>query len=350
MTVGPVALNHEDDDPRPVSSETSGQRLLVAMPANNEARTIGDVIRAIPKDVPGIGSVEVVVVDDGSADATSSIAEELGAVVLRHSVQQGVGAAFHTALAHAIEGAYDSLVTIDSDGQFNPSDIPALVYPVVAGEADFATASRFADPGLTPRMPRLKRWGNFMMSRLISSLVRQRFYDVSCGMRCYSRAAALRLHLIGHFTYTQEVFLNLAFKKMRLVEVPIRVRGERQYGKSRVASNLWRYALRSSQIILRCYRDYYPLRFFGALSLLLVLGSAALGGFFGLHFLRTGSMSPHLWAALSSAGLFFLACLSFQVGLFGDILNRHRIYLEEILYHQRRGSQQPDPSWRRRSS
>ena len=120
-------------------------------------------------------------------------------------------------------------------------------------------------------MPAVKRWGNRAMSSLISRLAGQEFHDVSCGMRCYSRRAALQLHLVGRFTYTQEVVLNLAFKGLRIAEVPVRVRGEREFGESRVAGNLWRYALRSAQIIFRAYRDYHPLRFFGGLAAALLV-------------------------------------------------------------------------------
>ena len=81
------------------------------------------------------------------------------------------------------------------------------------------------DPALEPRMPALKRWGNGMMARLVSRLAGQKFHDVSCGMRCYGRPALLSLNPIGRFTYTQEVFLNLAFKQLRIAEVPLAVRG-----------------------------------------------------------------------------------------------------------------------------
>ena len=237
-------------------------RLLVAMPALNEQRTVAGVIEGIPREIPGVGEIEVVVVDDGSDDLTGQKARAAGAHVIRHPKPGGVGAAFHSALAYGIESGADLIVSIDSDGQFDPADIPALVQPVVSGEADFATASRFKDPALIPEMPWLKLWGNRMMSRLISRLAGQTFYDVSCGMRCYSRRAMLQLHLLARFTYTQEVFLNLAFKQMKIVEVPIRVRGVREFGKSRVANNLWRYGFRTAQIIFRSYRDYHPLAFF----------------------------------------------------------------------------------------
>jgi glycosyltransferase involved in cell wall biosynthesis len=317
-------------------------RLLVTIPALNEEETLGAVIRGIPRAIPGVGSVEVVVVDDGSDDRTAEIAAREGASVIRHASRRGVGQAFHSGLAHGIERQADLIVSIDADGQFDPRDIPALIEPVISGRADFASASRFKDPALVPEMPRVKLWGNRMMSRLISSLAGQRFYDVSCGMRCYSRRAALQLHLLGRFTYTQEAFLNLAFKDMRIAEVPLRVRGEREFGESRVAGNLWRYALRSAQIIFRSYRDYHPLRFFGGIALALLVPAVGLSGFVLLHYLQTGQFSPHKWAALTAVALFALALLMGQTGLVGDMLNRHRVYLEELLYRQRADARKPD--------
>lgn len=315
--------------------ETAPRRLLVALPALDEERTVAEVIRGIPAALPGVDVVEVVVIDDGSRDATAQLAAAEGAHVIRHPVRRGVGSAFHTALAYGIERAADWIVTIDADGQFDPADIPALVAPVQRGEADFATASRFVDPALVPQMPGLKLWGNRMMSRLISRLAGGDFKDVSCGMRCYSRRAALQLHLVGSFTYTQEVMLNLAFKGLRIVEVPVRVRGEREFGESRVASNLWRYGIRSAQIIFRAYRDYHPLRFFGGVALVLLVPAAALLLFLGWHYLSTGGFTPHKWAGFTALGLAVISLLILQVGVVGDMLSRHRMYLEELLFRQR---------------
>lgn len=325
---------------RPASQ--TGALLLVAIPALNEEHTIGDVISRIPEVIPGVAAIRVLVVDDGSTDRTASLAEAAGAVVVRHPRPRGVGAAFQSALQYGIEQRADLIVTLDADGQFNPADIPALIEPVASGRADFATASRFLDPALTPQMPAIKKWGNRMMSRLVSRLTRQTFYDVSCGMRCYSRRAALGLHLLGQFTYTQEVFMNLAFKQMRIVEIPIRVRGERQHGKSRVASNLWRYALNTSRIIFRCYRDYHPMRFFGGLAVMLCTPGVALLGFLGIHYLIAGEFSPHKWAGFVGATLLLLGLFMLHFGMIGDMLNRHRVYLEEMLYRQRLAATRDD--------
>ena len=313
----------------------AGPRLLVCIPALDEERTIADVVRGVPDAIAGVADVEVLVIDDGSRDATAVRAEQAGARVIRHGTTRGVGAAFHTALAEGIERGVDLVVCIDADAQFDPADIPALVAPVVEGRADFASASRFLDPALAPPMPRVKRWGNQLLSRLISRLAGQTFHDVSCGLRCYGRRAALQLHLLGRFTYAQEVFLNLAFKRLRIVEVPIRVRGERAFGKSRVAGSVWRYALRAARIIFRCYRDYHPLRFFGGIAAALAAPGLALGAFLWLHYALTGAFTPHEWAGFTAAVLLGLALLSLHTGIVGDMLTRHRIYLEELLYRER---------------
>ncbi len=318
-----------------MSGEAAGLYLLVTIPALNEEKTVGQVIRGVPRNIPGIGVVEVLVVDDGSEDRTAEEAARAGARVIRHPTIRGVGGAFHSALTYCLDQGADLIVSLDADGQFDPADIPALIAPVVAGQADFTTASRFKDPTLTPRMSWTRLWGNRMMSRLISSLTRQRFYDVSCGMRCYGRRAALQLYLLARFTYTQEVFLNLAFREVRIAEVPIRVRGEREFGQSRVAASLWRYALRTAAIIVRSYRDYWPLQFFGAIALALLACATTLGAFFLVHYARTGQFRPHTWAGVGAGACIGLAALAIHIGLIGDMLNRHRIYLEELLYRQR---------------
>ncbi|MFN9907795.1 MAG: glycosyltransferase family 2 protein, partial [bacterium] len=182
-------------------------RLLVMMPALNEEASSGAVLARVPRSIPGVGSVEILVVDDGSKDRTVAIAKDAGASVISHGRNLGVGSALQTGLAEAVRRGVDLLVNIDSDGQFAPEDIAKLVVPVIEGRADFVTASRFMDPALVPEMPWVKKFGNWGMARIVSGLIGQRFDDVSCGFRCYGREALLNLVLLGRFTYTQESFL-----------------------------------------------------------------------------------------------------------------------------------------------
>jgi glycosyltransferase involved in cell wall biosynthesis len=209
----------------PSGEAPPGRRLLVVLPALNEAATIADVIERIPRNLPGIDCVDILLVDDGSTDETAELARRSGAEVISHNINRGVGAAIQTGLGEAIRRRVDIAVNIDSDGQFDPATIRDLIAPVLEGRADMATASRFKDRALVPSMPAAKRFGNWAMAKLVSFLSAGDYADVSCGFRAYSKEALLRLVLTGSFTYTQESFLVLAAKGMKIVEVPIPVRG-----------------------------------------------------------------------------------------------------------------------------
>ena len=309
--------------------------LCVILPALNEEATIGKVIAQIRETrLPAaITDCAVVVVDDGSADRTAEIAAGLGAMVVRHAANRGVGRAFQSGLEKSLELGADVIVNIDADGQFNPADIPLLIAPVIQGRAGFVTASRFKDSALEPEMPRVKRWGNRAMSRLVSFIVGRRFHDVSCGFRAYSRETALRLNLWGEFTYTQETFIFLCARGLQIEEIPIRVRGVREIGESRVARNLWTYGRRSSAIMFHAYRDFWPMRFFGILGVLALLPGLSCLSFLGLHWLRTGRFSPHIWAGFTGGSFVFLALACFLTGLLGSMLKRIRLNQEEMLYY-----------------
>lgn len=308
-----------------------GLRLLVAIPCLNESATIADVIQHVPRAMPGIDHVDVLVVDDGSSDGTSEQAKVAGAIVIRHAINRGVGTAFQSAVAYAVENHYDIMVNIDGDRQFNPEDIPKLVAPTLAGEADMVTASRFIDPALVPDMSKVKLVGNHMMSYLISRLVRQKFFDVSCGFRCYSREALLRLNLHGAFTYTQETFLDFAVKNLRIKEVPIEVKYFKDR-KSRVAGNIWRYAVNTATIIFRGYRDYFPLRFFIRVAAIFAIPGALLTIAFFINYAMTGHFTGFLFAGFSAAFLFAMATIFLVLGVLADMLDRIRSNQERVLY------------------
>lgn len=305
-----------------------GKTICVVIPSYNEEIQIGSVIDRLPSFVDLI-----VVVDDGSIDDTAKIAREKGAYVVSHKKNMGVGAAFQTGLKTAIKANVDVMVNIDADGQFNPLDIEKLITPIVENMADFVTASRFINPELYPKMTSVKFYGNRVMSFLISNIVGQKFYDVSCGFRAYSREGLHRINLFGQFTYTQETFLDLAFKKVSIVEIPIEVRGTREFGKSRVASNLFKYGYQTIKIILNSVRDYKPFSIFAVFALLCFVISLSTGSFFIMHYIETGVFSPHKWAGFTSAFLLCLAFLSLVGGFILDMFARMRINQEEMLFY-----------------
>ena len=311
-------------------------KLVVLVPCLDEERTVGEVVRAVPRRLPGVGEVEVLVLDDGSTDDTAARAREAGALVVSHRTNLGLGRTFRDGVKQALTRGADLVVNIDGDGQFNPADVATLVAPIVAGEAHMVTASRFLDRELVPRMPAIKRWGNRWVARIVWLLSGRRFRDVSCGFRAFSREALLRMNLFGSFTYTQETFLDLIFKGLEIVELPVRVEGVRRFGTSRVASSIPRYAFRSLQIMLRAFISYRPFSFFAILAGLFLAIGFSLLGFLLAHYLDSGAFSPHIWAGFVGGSFCFLGTSTLVIALVGDMLVRQRLNQEEVLYFLKR--------------
>jgi glycosyltransferase involved in cell wall biosynthesis len=314
------------------------KKLLVVIPAFNEEDKIGEVIQKIPGKIRGISKIHTLVIDDGSTDQTARIASDLDAEVIKHHYNMGVGAAFSSGLQYALDKNFDLMVNIDGDSQFNPKDIPRLLKPILNDNFDFVTASRFIDKDYFPKMPLAKLWGNKLMSILISKIISKRFYDVSCGFRAYSQKALMSLNLQGKFTYTQESFIDLSFKRLKIIEIPIRVK----YFPSRnskVASNLFKYGINTLKIITGTFRDYRPLYFFSSIAAFFFIVSIFFESILLWTYISRGTFSPNIWSGFVGAVFLFIAIIFFIVGLSTDILNRIRINQENILYLLKRDSQ-----------
>jgi len=312
-------------------------KLVVTIPALNEEHTIAQVVAGVPRKIPGVSEVEVIVVNDGSDDQTAERAAEAGAIVVTLHNRPGLGKVFGTGLERAMRRGADIIVNIDGDGQFDPGDIARLVHPILEGDADFVTCSRFADPDLWPEMPKIKFWGNRAVTNIINWVCGgTNFTDVSCGFRAFNREAAYRLTLFGRFTYTQETFIDLFAKGLRMHEVPLRVRGVREHGDSRVASSILKYATNSLPIILRAMRDIQPLKFFGGIALLLFIPGLLMGSFVTGYYLLEGRTTPYTSLITMSGVLIVLSFMLGMLALLADMLGRHRKISEELLYLARR--------------
>ncbi|MDD3475012.1 MAG: glycosyltransferase family 2 protein [Candidatus Dojkabacteria bacterium] len=306
-------------------------KLLVYIPAFNEEETIKEAIKAIPKNIDGVDSFDILVVDDGSTDRTAQFAKDAGAIVVSHGVNKNVGMAFRTALDYARDHRYEILVSIDADRQFNANQIPEIIKPILNNEANMVLGNRFAE-GMPENMPKTKYWGNKQMSKLISFISKQTFRDVSCGFRAYGIESILRLNLFGKFTYTQETILDMATKGMRIVEFPVDVTYFKNGRVSRVAANVLSYAVKTLKIILRSLRDYKPMFFFGGSGGVSVgIGLLFIIAMF-IHYFITGEFTPYKFFGFIGLGFLIWGALLFVIGLLADMMNRLRMNQERILY------------------
>lgn len=311
---------------------------MVLIPALNEEKMIGSVIDKVPTTLFDENiKLEVVVINDGSTDRTAKIAREHGACVISHSSSQGVGASFFDGVREALCRKADYAVNIDADGQMDPSDIEKLLFPIYGGGADMVTASRFMDASIYPQMPVIKRWGNDRVARIVSSIVGNKYYDVSCGFRAYNKEALLRLNLHGRFTYTQETFINLAgSNNIRIMEVPVAIRGEREFGESRVAHSVLKYAIKSGSIILSAFKDYKPIRFFGGLALIFLITGIFFETIMFANYFNTGHFRNYLWAGLTGAFMAIVSMIFLILMIVSDTLGKMKRTEEEILYFSKK--------------
>jgi len=317
-------------------------KLVVVIPALNEEATLADVIGRIPSKIDGVGEIAVLVVDDGSGDGTASTAREAGAEVVTHRYNRGVGAAFRSGINAALEMGAELIVNMDADGQFDPEDIPPLIQPIVAGRAQMTSCTRFAKREYIPEMPAVKKWGNRMMCRLVGKICwGVRHTDVSCGFRAYSRDTATRLTLFGEFTYTQETFIDLIAKGVAIEEVPLRVRGVRKVGRSRVATSVLHYAARSAAIILRAARDVRPLAFFGVMGVILLALGVLCGGVVLGWWLYSGRTYPIRSLLFGATAFSILGFVVIIFALLADMLGRQRILMQEILFRLKSEDRRP---------
>jgi glycosyltransferase involved in cell wall biosynthesis len=308
--------------------------LTIYMPALNEEEGLREVIKDLPKNIPSIDNINILVVDDGSTDNTAKIARESGASVVSHSTNKGVGKAFQTAVQYALENNADILVSIDADRQFNSDQIPEMIQPLLNNKADMVTGNRFKE-GMPENMPKTKYWGNKQMSRLISLISGQKFRDVSCGFRAYNREALMRLNLFGAFTYTQETILDMVYKGLRVEEFPVDVRYFKSR-KSRVAGSIVNYTFRTLKIILRTLRDYKPMLFFGGMGGVSMGVGLVFEIFMFTHYFLVGAFSPYKSFGFIGLGFLIFGLLLVIVGLLADMFNRVRKNQERILYEMKK--------------
>jgi glycosyltransferase involved in cell wall biosynthesis len=308
-----------------------GLKLAVVIPALNEAQNIGAVVAAIPRRIPHVTEVEVIVVDDGSGDGTAAVARAAGADrIERHRRRRGLVGAFRTGMDAALASGADLVVHLDGDGQHDPAQIPRLVAPIILGDADVVVGVR--QLAETRAISPVRRRGNQVGSWVFTRVVKLPISDATSGYRAFSREALLRLSVISEYTYTLETLIRSARMRLAVTEVVIPAL-PRVNGESRMTRSIARYVGHTGGQAFRTMLHANPLTFFARGAAAMGLLSVVLTGWFLFGYQSGGLHLPALLAALLS---FVLAVGLFVSGLIADgITTSHRL-LEEVLYHSRR--------------
>lgn len=279
-------------------------KIVVTIPAFNEEKNIREVITKIKKVMnPGEYNYKVLVIDDGSKDKTAEVAKKAGAIVYSHPKNYGLADTFRTEIEKSLQLGADLIVHIDADMQYQPEEIPTLIKGIKNG-CDLVLGSRFK--GKIEYMPFIKRVGNIAFSKVVSQIVGFEISDAQTGFRAFTKKLAKSIPITSNHTYTQEQIIRSVRGKFRIKEVPVYF--AKRDGKSRLISNPFGYAIRAFINLIRVYRDFEPLKFFGIMgSIILSIGFIL--GMYLVYFQFFGN------GAFRHLGLMMLDVLILSIGL-----------------------------------
>ena len=301
-------------------------KLIVQIPALNEEETLATAIRAIPREIPGVDSVEVLVVDDGSTDRTVEVAREAGANhILKMASNVGLARAFTAGIEEALAPGADIIVNTDADNQYEAEDIPALIQPVIDRQAQIVVGARPITEieSFSPVKKALQRLGSWVV-RLASDTD---IPDAPSGFRAYGRDAAARLCVINTYTYTLETIIQAGRKRIPMTSVQVRVNPVER--PSRLFRSMRAYILRSAKTILRVFVIYAPLRFFFTIAAIFALPAIwAVARFLTLYAMGEGA--GHIQSLILAAALLAMATVFLAVGVLADMIAANRSLLEDI--------------------
>jgi glycosyltransferase involved in cell wall biosynthesis len=306
-------------------------KLIIQIPCLNEAETLGVALAELPKAIPGIDTIEVLIIDDGSTDDTVKVAREHGVThVVGFHTNQGLARAFMLGLHSCLERGADIIVNTDADNQYCGADIEKLVRPILERRADFVIGARpISEIGhFSPIKKLLQRLGSSVV-RLVSGTD---VADAPSGFRAITREVALTLNVFSAYTYTLETIIQAGQKNMTIVSVPIRVNGYLR--PSRLLRSITSYVKRSVITMLRIFVVYRPLRFFVAVSIL----PLSIGGTIAVRFLLyylSGHGSGHIQSLILAAVMLIVGFLTCLLAVLADLLSVNRRLLEELQQAER---------------
>ncbi len=303
-------------------------KLIIQIPCYNEAATLGVALAALPREVPGFDSVEWLIIDDGSTDATVAVASAHGVDhLVRHTRNQGLARGFMTGLDAALRLGADVIVNTDADNQYNAADIPLLTAPILAGEADIVVGARPIET-ITHFSP-VKKWLQKLGSWVVRVASKTDIPDAPSGFRAMSRAAARHLVVFNDYTYTLETIIQAGRKNMAITSVPVRVNEDLR--PSRLVKSIPSYIKRSIVTIVRIFVIYRPFRFFATIGLTLF----GVGFLLGLRFLWKwlgGEGAGHIQSLILAGTLLGMGFQTLLVAFLADLLAANRKLLEEIRF------------------
>jgi glycosyltransferase involved in cell wall biosynthesis len=307
-------------------------KLIIQIPCLNEEETLPVTLRDLPREVPGVDVVEWLVIDDGSTDRTVDVARQHGVDhIVRLTNNKGLASAFQAGLDASLKLGADLIVNTDADNQYDARDIPRLVAPILAGDADMVVGDRqvMTIEHFSPLKKMLQRLGSWVVRRASATTVP----DTTSGFRAYNREAAVALQVVSKFTYTLETIIQAGKLLVAVDHVPIRTNDKLR--ESRLFPSMWSYVRQNGLSIFRIYTMYEPLRVFMTAAALIGAVALVVWARFAYYYLQ-GDGGGHIQSLIFGAVLFNAAMLLAALGVIGDLLSGQRTMLQRTFERVRR--------------
>lgn len=305
-------------------------KLVVQIPCLNEEKTLASVLVGIPKKIPGVDEIIVLIIDDGSSDRTIEVARKHGVTeFVRHTRNRGLGRSFRDGVERALELGADIVVNTDGDNQYPQDRIPDLVRPILDGKADIVIADRQTQTieHFSPAKKLLQRFG----SKVVNIAAGTDLPDAASGFRAYSKDSLIQLNTITRFSYCMETIIQAGNKRMAIVSVPVTTNAPTR--KSRLFKSTREHVLKSGAAIVRAYIMYKPYLVFGVLgTFLFVIGLLPIARY-GYFTVIDHNSRGHLQSLLLGAIILIGAFLCFALNIIADLIRINRILIEDSLEH-----------------
>ena len=308
-------------------------KLIIQIPCYNEAETLTVALDHLPKHIEGIDTIETLIINDGSQDATVQVARDWGVNhIVSFKQNKGLARGFMAGIDACLHLGADIIVNTDADDQYCGADIAKLVQPIMEEKADIVIGERPIDQ--TEHFSKKKKLFQHLGSWVVRVASNSDIPDAPSGFRAYSREAALRLNVVNEYTYTLETIIQAGWNKTAMTSVPIRTNAELR--PSRLFKSMWRYMKRSSSVILRAFAMYKPMRFFGIIGGVFFALGLILGIRFLWIFIATGSGSGHVQSLILCSSLLMIGVMLFAIGVMADLISDNRRLLEDVQYRVRK--------------
>lgn len=308
-------------------------KLIIQIPCLDEEEQLPATLADLPRRVEGFDTVEWLVIDDGSTDRTIDVAVNHGVDhIVRLTSNKGLATGFQAGLDASLKLGADVIINTDADNQYSAAAIPALVKPILSGEADMVIGDRnvMAVEHFSFVKKRLQRLGSWVVRQASDTDVA----DTTSGFRAYNREAALGISVVSKFTYTLESLIQAG--KSLLAVSDVSVATNPQTRKSRLFSSTWTYVRRNMLAIFRIYTGFEPLRVFSLLAAVLFVAALAAWTPFWWDWLIQGNSEGHIQSIVLGGVLFVTSVQIFALGVLADVIASHRAVSQRTLERVRR--------------